>query len=762
MATDPAALERVRNYYQAGDPARAAQACRDLLPSDPGNADLWCLLGVSLRATGDPEQALASYREALRLRPNFLEAWNNLGNVLVTQGKLDEAIAAFEQVLRLRPHYPEALNNLGAALRHKGQWAEAAARYQQALSLKPDYPDAHNNLGDALQGLNRLEEAAASYRRALQLRPAFPEALTNLGNVLVRLERVDEAMACHREALRVRPGFADAYTNLGNALVVQRRYDEAEACYREALRLRPYNAEAHHNLGTALAEQGKLEEAVSCYRTAMRIRPDYIDACGNLATALLALGRPDEALAAHDLVLEYKPDSPEAHMSRALALLLLGYWEQGWPEYEWRWRTPEFGSLPYTQPLWDGSDLRGRTILLHAEQGLGDTLMALRYAPLVRQRGGKVVVAPPKALMRLLARSPGIDHLAEPGSPLPAIDCHAPLLSLPGIFRTTSATVPADVPYVFADPGLIEHWRRELDRLVADSPPARPTFKVGIAWQGNPQFKGDRQRSIPLVRYAPLAAVEGVRLLSLQKGFGTEQLRDISFPVVELAARLDEASGPFMDTAAVMKNLDLVVTSDTATAHLAGALGVRAWVVLPFSPHWHWLLAREDSPWYPTVRLFRQKAWGDWEGVFARLAAELARVAAQPRSARPILVETAPGELLDKITILEIKSSRLADAAKLANVRRELAVLSAARDEAVPPSAELERLTAELRGVNEALWDVEDELRRCEREQDFGARFIELARSVYQTNDRRSAIKRGINDLLGSSLKEEKSYGPPP
>ena len=254
-----------------------------------------------------------------------------------------------------------------------------------------------------------------------------------------------------------------------------------------------------------------------------------------------------------------------------------------------------------------------------------------------------------------------------------------------------------------------------------------------------------------------MAAVPGVRLVSLQKGHGAEQLRGVGFPVVDLGDRLDETSGPFMDTAAVMKNLDLVITSDTAIPHLAGALGVPVWLALCFSPHGTWLLGREDSPWYPSMRLFRQPRPGDWADVFERMAGELRRLAATPRRARPVVVEIAPGEMLDKIAILRIKDERMADPDKLANVRRELAVLEAA-ERALPWSDELARLAAELRAVNELLWQVEDDLRACEAAGDFGPRFVELARSVYRHNDRRAALKRAIDDLLDSTLKEEKAY----
>ena len=427
----------------------------------------------------------------------------------------------------------------------------------------------------------------------------------------------------------------------------------------------------------------------------------------------------------------------------------MGRFEQGWPGYEWRWKCKEFGSLPpFHPPLWDGSPLDGRTILVHAEQGLGDTLQFIRYAPLVHQRGGRVILVCQPPLIGLLTRSPGVERLVAQGEALPDYDVHVPLMSLPGLLGTTLESVPADVPYLDAEPQLVEAWRHRLGSY--------PGFKVGIVWQGNPKFRLDRRRSIPLAQFAPLARVPGVHLFSLQKGPGAEQLAAVTdrFPVTDLGRRLDD----FMDTAAVLKNLDLVISVDTAIAHLAGALGIPVWVALPFVPDWRWLMDREDSPWYPTMRLFRQARPGQWEDVFQRIAEALQRRLAAPVELRPITVEIAPGELIDKITILEIKSERITDAAKRHHVGTELALLVAARDRAVPGSAELARLATELKAVNEARWQIEDEIRLCERDEDFGPRFVALARSVYRTNDRRAALKRQINELLGSKLIEEKSY----
>jgi hypothetical protein len=334
---------------------------------------------------------------------------------------------------------------------------------------------------------------------------------------------------------------------------------------------------------------------------------------------------------------------------------------------------------------------------------------------------------------------------------MPLFDAYSHLLSLPRLFGTSPTTIPATVPYLFADPALVKQWHKDLHALGG--------FKVGIAWQANPSHDRTRRRSAPLTVFAPLAQVPGITLVSLQKGAGTEQLVSKNlFPIVNLSDRLDEAAGPFMDTAAVMKNLDLVVTIDSAVAHLAGGLGIPVWVALPSFPDWRWLQHGEQSAWYPTMRLFRQTAAGDWSSVFQRMASELNKQLNSRMLHKPLLVETSPGDLLDRLSILEIKSERISDATRLRNVRIELASLTAVRNEALPSSPELTELAARLKAVNERLWEIEDAIRQCERDQDFGPCFIELARSVYRENDQRAAHKRAINKLLRSRIVEEKSY----
>jgi len=625
------------------------------------------------------------------------------------------------------------------------QWLEAGRQYQEA--------------GD-------FQRAEQAFRQALDADSAQAEAWHRLGQVCQRLDKAADALDAYREALRLEPGRAATHNSLGILMVQRRDLSAAVASFRRAVEIRPDFVKAHNNLGNALKEQGDLEAAVACYRRAVQLGPELVDGHNNLGLLLADLGQFEGALACYGRALELQPDYREARRNRALVWLLLGDYERGWPEYEWRWGCPELPERNFGRPAWDGGPLQGRTILLHAEQGLGDTLQFVRYAPLVRARGGRVLMVCQPPLLRLLARCPGVDRLAAQGDPLPPFDTHAPLLGLPRIFGATKNNLPANVPYLQADAALVERWRQKLASI--------PGFKVGIAWQGNPKYRRDGQRSVDLARFVALARVPGVALVSLQKGLGSEQLRTAPFPVVELEG-LDEQSGPFMDTAAVMKCLDLVVTTDTAIPHLAGALAVPCWVALPVSPDWRWLLDRDDSPWYPTVRLFRAARAADWGPVFERIARELpggrqsvsgnqpsavaSGVSKADSSAKAVTVEVAPGELIDKITILQIKAEFITDPDKLRNVRAELAALINARDEALPSSPKLSVLTAELRSINEALWAIEDSIRQCEWNQDFGPRFVELARSVYHENDRRAALKRRINELLGSRLIEEKSYG---
>ena len=661
---------------------------------------------------------------------------------------------------------PEML--MSAVQHHQsGRLAPAEQLYRQIITADPKQADAWHLLGVIGSQLGQHTPALECIQRAIALHPSSASFYSNLGNVLHALGRDPESIAAYQQALQIDPQFVDAYMNLAGLYKDQKKYDAAETALQQALRLNPGYAVADNNLGVVYRDQGRLEAAIECYHRALAKNPHYADAHNNLGNALHDLGQFEASITCYQEAVRLKPDYAEAHLSLAISWLLVGNMEAGWPEYDWRFACKRPERPPFVEPIWDGSPLDGKTILLYGEQGFGDKLQFIRYAPLVKARGGRVVVACNPALMKIFSRSPGIDVLVPiPDGELPQFDVYANLMTLPAIFQTRMETIPCEVPYLFADPDLVAHWREKLG--------VSSTFKVGIIWQGSQHNFGARTRTLALKQFAPLAEVPGVEFVSLQKGFGTEQLAEMAgkMEIIELGDQFDGASGAFMDSAAVMQNLDLVISADTSIGHLAGGLRVPVWVAIPFVPDWRWLRDREDSPWYPTMRLFRQPRTGDWESVFRRMADELRHLVtaklngpASPAAggSGSILVETALGEIADKITILEIKSARIEDPSKLVNVRRELMTLSDAfapiREAADRNTrAELDDLVGKLKSVNEALWQIEDDIRDCEHEQNFGPQFVELARSVYRQNDKRAALKRQINALLGSRLVEEKSY----
>lgn len=592
---------------------------RAALQLDPRSISAHSNLGVALREKGDLAGAVACLSQALHLEPHAPGIHNNLGLVLEDQGKLDEAEISFREALRLLPGSVEVYNNLGRLLKEQGRTEEAERTFREFVRRRLDLPEAHNSLGLVLLEQGRAEEAELCFRQALDVNSQGADAHNNLGLALREQQRHLEALASFEHALVLRPDSAEVCNNLGMVLRDLEKPRNAEARFRQAIRLVPGRAEFHDNLGLVLREQGKPDEADASFREALRHDPGYANAHSNLGMMQAEAGKLDEAEASFRRAIQLNPNLAEAHYNLGQHQIRLGDFETGWEEHEWRLKVKE--KVPsrrnYSGPSWDGSPLNGQTILLHAEQGFGDTIQFVRYSSLVRERGGTVLLECHERLLPLLGRCAEFDQLIAGGSPLPHFDAHAPLMSLPRILGTRLETIPAVVSYLTADPVLIEHWRRELSALSG--------FKVGIVWQGNPRYAGDRLRSIPLEQFSPLARVEGVRLISLQKGVGCEQLPAFAdrFSIIDLGNRLDEISGPFMDTAAVMMTLDLVVTPDTAVAHLAGALGVPVWLALTSLPDPRWLLHREDSPWYPTMRLFRQRERGYWEDVFQRIAAAL-------------------------------------------------------------------------------------------------------------------------------------------
>ena len=672
---------------------------------------------------------------------------------------------------------PAAYVNLGNVLKNKGELNEAIATYRQAIALDPDYREAHSALCVALMAQGKIEEAIAVCRNAIALRPDNPDNYLNLGLALYAQRNFDEAIVAFRTAIVHAHNYAAAYLSLGNALRETHRYDEAICAYGAAIASKPDYPAAHLNLANIFHEQGKIDEAIAGYSRAIALKPDFADPHSNLGNALRKQGKVDEAIAACRRAIAIQPDFPAARMNLSLALLLKGEFEEGWREYEWRWKngTNDFIPRKFRQPRWQGEDLTGKTLLLHAEQGLGDTLQFARFAPLMAAKKAKIILAVQPPLVSLINQAGWPDVTVNNGSKLSGFDFELPLMSLPAVLNITEETIPADVPYLSADPRRVDAWR---ERLPKDG------FKIGIVWQGRPEPRVDMGRSFQLRSCFALSRVAGVHLISLQKHHGLDQLDalPLGMRVETLGPDFDSAPDAFLDTAAVMMNLDLVITTDTASAHLAGALARPTWIALKQGPDWRWLQQREDSPWYPTARLFRQRAPGDWDEVFARMARDLAGVLAGARTALPaengragedgrekiataggsrdrVLVPVSFGELYDKIAIRQLELERTTDATKLENARCELDELLEACEESSTRNPALASVIGDLEQVHRTLWDIENELRDCERDGNFGPRFIELARAVHKATDLRGEIKRSINLLMESDLIEEKSDG---
>jgi Flp pilus assembly protein TadD len=479
---------------------------------------------------------------------------------------------------------------------------------------------------------SRYAESEDCAREVLQQRPDDIDMLNALGVAVWRQGRPEEAVAICERAHRIKPDDFRVMTNLGLIHLGQQRDVEAADCFRVALQAEPRAFDPKMNLGIALSNQGKFEEASPWLEEALGIRPDSYDALQNLGMNLGRMGRVDEAIDHFERALRQQPDSGEIHRNLAYMLLQRGDYLRGWVEHEWRLTCKPHHGCRVNRTFWNGDDFRDQTILLHFEQGYGDTLQFIRFAPMVKRRGGQVLVICPAPMLRLVARCEGVDMAFDGSGPEP--DCHiqAPLMSLPSIFGTTLETIPARVPYLSAAPALVDHWGSVVSRTLASidgaetaapvgSPPARPDrpLLIGIAWRGNPGNQLDQWRSYPLTQFAPLAELPGVRLISLQVGNGAEELANLNgrFPVIDLPGRRGR---DFSETAAIMAHLDLVIAPCTAVSHLAGALGKPTWVPLCTLGDWRWLLEREDSPWYPTMRLFRQTKLDEWDSVFRRMA----------------------------------------------------------------------------------------------------------------------------------------------
>ncbi len=637
-------------FLQRGDHAQAVVHIDLALKKNPYNILALNNRGIALNAMKRFDEALASYDRAIIARPDFAEALSNRGNTLKDLERFADAVASFDRALAVRPDYAEAHYNRGNTLHALERFADALASFDRALAVRPDYAEALANRGVTLHALTRYMDALASYDRALALRPDDAEALTNRGVTLNTLKRFADALASYDRALALRPNYAQALTNRGVTLNAQRRFDEALAHYdralavqpdytdalsnrsatlhelkrfadaltscERALAVRPDYAEAHSNRGNALNGLGWFDEALASYDRALALRPDYANALTNRGVTLHALKRFEEELPCYERALAVRPDFAEAHYNEGWCRLLIGDFDRGWAKQEWRWDTEQLrhGKRDFTQPLWTGShEIAGRTILLHAEQGFGDTIQFCRYVSKVVEHGARVILEVQRPLHGLMRTLSGAEQIVSRGDALPQFDMQCPLLSLPLAFATRLATIPSATPYLHASAQAAIDWNARL------GPRMRP--RIGLAWSGRATHKNDHNRSIRLGSLVSLLAGLDATFVSLQRDVRADD-------AALLQQRSDlyhfgEQLKDFSETAALISNLDLIVSVDTSVAHLAGALARPVWVLLPFIPDWRWLLDREDSPWYPTARLFRQDDSRAWDNVFVRLRAAL-------------------------------------------------------------------------------------------------------------------------------------------
>jgi tetratricopeptide (TPR) repeat protein len=500
-------------------------------------------------------------------------------------GNVDQAEKTYEEIVSIQPGNINALHFLGIAYYRNKKYAPAIMCMKRVLQLQPDYADAHNNLGIILKDMGHYDEAMSCFRKAVALKPVFFEAYVNLGGILRSEGLLDEAIACFQKAAQLNPHFHGTYNDLGIMLKDTMRFDEAVFCFRKALDLNPRFLESYINLGNTLQAKGLIDEAVACFRKAVQL-------C---------------------------PDSAYANYNLSLALLQSGNFREGWEKYE---RRRDIEGLSYlrtrfSQPLWDGSDMKGGTVLLLGEQGFGDIIQFIRYAPFVTQRNARPILCCHKELQSLLQNVDGIQDVVTYGEQLPEFTAYCPLLSLPFIFRSLIETIPANIPYIRVDSSLSRQWQKKIQS-------GSSSLKAGLVWSGNPDNASLHYKSCLLQTFSPLAALDEVTFYSLQKGTAAIQAKNPpeGMKLIDYTEEIND----FSDTAALIQHLDLVISVDTAVAHLAGALGKPVWMLLPYPPDWRWMLNREDSPWYPSMRLFRQCSPGDWEPVIAHIGKELRKL----------------------------------------------------------------------------------------------------------------------------------------
>lgn len=645
---EPPILQQALTLHQQGQFAQAKALYEQIITAEPQNPDALHLLGVLAFQTGHlekalvlinqaisiiPEQpcfysnrglvfqglkqwdaAISSHTQAITLKPDYAEAYCNRGLALQGLNRLEEAITNYNQAINFNPQYVEAYTHRGLAFYNLNQMEAAVSSYNQAITLSQNPAKLLSIRGVALQALGQIEAAITDFNIAITLEPDFAEAYSNRGIALQELNQLNAALTSHNQAIALNPDSTKFYSNRGATFQALQQMDAAINDFNRAIDLDPNSAEAYSNRGTVFQALNQPDAAIASHNQAITIRPDYAEAYCNRGSAFHALNQLDAAIASYDQAIALAPNHAEAHANKSMALLLSGDFFHGWPLYEWRWKNKKNRLIErhFSQPLWLGEEpLNGKKILLYAEQGLGDTLQFCRYAKLVANLGAKVILEVHPSLFNLLEHLDGVSELVKLGDPLPHYDYHCPLLSLPLAFKTDIRSIPHATLQLQNKANKLAYWAEKLG--------SKTSARVGLVWSGSATHVNDHNRSIilsELVRHLPA----NLQYVSLQK-----EVREVDHDALKGSNILyfgDELHD-FVDTAAICEQVDVVVSVDTSVAHLSASLGRPTWLLLPFSPDWRWLLNRDDSPWYPSMKLYRQESIGNWESVLAKLHRDL-------------------------------------------------------------------------------------------------------------------------------------------
>jgi len=576
--------------------------------------------GLNLHQRGNLNDAQNIYEQILSIQENNFDALQLLGALFAQVKKYPQAIKFLSKAIIVDPNHAGCFSNLGISFQKLRRLEEALSSYDKAISLQADYAEAYSNRGAVLQELKRFDEALSSYDKAISIKGDYAEAFNSRGTVLEELKRLEEALSSYHKAISINKDFTESYYNRGNVLHKLKRLEEALSSYDKAISLHEDYAEAYSNRGLVLQDLKRLEEALSSYDKAISLHEDYAEAYSNRGTVLEELKRLDEALSSYEKAISINKDYAEAYWNSSICYLLAGNFNEGWARYEWRWQSKSIsktaGIRKFSQPLWLGTEvLKDQTIFLYAEQGLGDTIQFSRYVSLVAGLGAKVVLEVQPSLVKLLSYLEGISQIISKGDKLPNFDYQCPLMSLPLAFKTELKTIPSVSKNISTDEKKVEKWQAILGEKT------KP--RVGIVWSGAVNHKNDLQRSLKLsqlITHLP----SDYEYLSLQK-----KISDVDKEVLIECCKIKHFGDDlkdFTDTAALCELIDIVISVDTSVAHLAGTLGKNTWVLLPYSPDWRWLLDRNDSPWYSSVKLYRQEKINDWESALVNIESDLKKL----------------------------------------------------------------------------------------------------------------------------------------